>query len=82
MQGGKQNRIRMERQPDGRGVSGETDHQLGRHPVGETIVLPVGDPVRVGDFRTMRVVTPHVHRIQGKYHTLITNNSGADIIYD
>lgn len=57
----------MERQPDGRGVSGETDNQLGCDPVGKTIILPVGDPVRTGNFRTMRIVTSHVHRIQGKY---------------
>lgn len=57
----------MEWKPDGRGVSGETDNQLGCDPVGETIVLPMGDSVWTGDFRTMRIVTAHVHRIQGKH---------------
>lgn len=67
VQSGKQNRIRMERQPNRRSIPGETDNQLGCDPVGETIVLPVGDPVRTGDFRTMRIVASYVHRIQGKY---------------
>lgn len=64
--GGKQNRVSVEPKFDGRGVPGEAHNQLGCDPVGETAVRAVGDPMRTGDIRTVRVTTPHVHRLQGK----------------
>lgn len=65
MQNGKQNRIPMEPKFDGRGVSSETHNQLGCNPMGKTTGRAVGDTVRTGDFRTLRITTPHVHRLQG-----------------
>lgn len=65
MQNGKQNRIPMEPKFDGRGVPSETHNQLGCDPVGKTTDGAVGDTVRTGGFRPMRITTSHVHRLQG-----------------
>lgn len=65
MQNGKQNRIPMEPKFDGRGIPSETYNQLGCDPVGKTTVRAVGDTVRTGDFRTLRITSSHVHRLQG-----------------
>jgi len=65
VQSGKQNRISVEPKFDGRGVPGETNNQLGCNPVGKTTVRAVGNSVRIGDFRTLRITTTHVHRLQG-----------------
>lgn len=62
---GQQDRILTEPKFDGRGVPGEAHHQLGRHPVGETAVRAVGDPVRVGHLCALRIATAHLHRLQG-----------------
>lgn len=74
MQRGKQNRIPVEPKFDGRGVPGEAYNQLGRDPVGKTTVRAVDDRVRTGAVRIMRIVTPHVHRLQGNTSLLILYN--------
>lgn len=65
MQNGEQNRIPMEPKFDGRGVPSETHNQLGCDPMGKTAVGAVGDTMRTGGFRPMRITTSHVHRLQG-----------------
>lgn len=71
MQRGKQNRIFVEPKFDGRGISSEAYNQLGRDPMGTPTVRAVGDWVRTGTVRSMRIVTSHVHRLQG--NLLLTN---------
>lgn len=75
MQNGKQNRIPMEPKFDGRGVPSAADNQLGRHPMGETTVRAMGDTVRTRDFRTLRIASSHVHRLQGNDYLYIFNNN-------
>lgn len=65
MQNGKQNRIPMEPKFDGRGISSETHNQLGCDTMGKTTVRAVGDTVRTGGFRPMRITSSHVHWLQG-----------------
>jgi len=65
MQNGEQNRIPMEPKFDGRGVPSETNNQLGCDPMGKTANGAVGDTMRTGAFRPMRITTSHVHRLQG-----------------
>jgi len=90
MQNGKQNRIPMEPKFDGRGIPSETHYQLGCDTMGKTTVRAVGDTVRTGSFRLMRITSSHIHRLQGnivciQYISLIIvfiNSSHVLYIYD
>jgi len=76
MQNGKQNRIPMEPKFDGRGIPSEAHYQLGCDTMGKTTVRAVGDTMRTGGFRPMRITSSHIHRIQGKYclYSIYFNN--------
>lgn len=67
MRSGKQNRILVESKFDGRGVSSETDNQLGRYSMGKTAVRAVDNSVWASDFRALRIITSDLHRLQGKF---------------
>lgn len=66
MQGCQQDGISGLGQTDGGGVPGESDHQLGRDPLGEPLDGAVGGATGAGPHFTHRVAADCLSRVQGE----------------